>query len=107
VDLIYLDPPFNSKRDYNIPLGGKAQANVFQDTWVWSQTQDESLAFVGGTAAERAVDACRSMGFDGEMWGVNPRRRLRGLPTAASVSELPAAVDAAFVGVSHTPPSRW
>lgn len=46
MDLIYLDPPFNSKRDYNIPLGGKAQANVFQDTWVWSQTQDESLAFV-------------------------------------------------------------
>ena len=26
VNLIYLDPPFNSKRDYNIPLGGKAQA---------------------------------------------------------------------------------
>ena len=40
VDLIYLDPPFNSKRDYNIPLGGKAQASVFQDTWVWSATQD-------------------------------------------------------------------
>ena len=46
VDLIYLDPPFNSKRDYNIPLGGKAQASVFQDTWVWSQTQDESMEFL-------------------------------------------------------------
>ncbi|MCY3934716.1 MAG: DNA methyltransferase [Chloroflexi bacterium] len=46
VDLIYLDPPFNSKRDYNIPLGGKAQANVFQDTWVWSATQDEALEYV-------------------------------------------------------------
>ena len=46
VDLIYLDPPFNSKRDYNIPLGGKAQANVFQDTWVWSATQDEALDYV-------------------------------------------------------------
>ena len=46
VDLIYLDPPFNSKRDYNIPLGGKAQASVFQDTWVWSKTQDESLDYV-------------------------------------------------------------
>ena len=46
VDLIYLDPPFNSKRDYNIPLGGKAQASVFQDTWVWSQTQEESMEFL-------------------------------------------------------------
>ncbi len=46
MDLIYLDPPFNSKRDYNIPLGGKAQASVFQDTWVWSQTQEESMDFL-------------------------------------------------------------
>ena len=46
VDLIYLDPPFNSKRDYNIPLGGKAQASVFQDTWVWSETQDVSINYV-------------------------------------------------------------
>ncbi len=46
VDLIYLDPPFNSKRDYNIPLGGKAQASVFQDTWVWSQTQEDSMEFL-------------------------------------------------------------
>ena len=46
VDLIYLDPPFNSKRDYNIPLGGKAQASVFQDTWVWSETQDVSIDYV-------------------------------------------------------------
>ncbi len=36
VDLIYLDPPFNSKRDYNMLLRGKAQASVFQDTWRWS-----------------------------------------------------------------------
>ena len=46
VDLIYLDPPFNSKRDYNIPLGGKAQANVFADTWVWSATQDEAIDYI-------------------------------------------------------------
>ena len=51
VDLIYLDPPFNSKRDYNIPLGGKAQASVFQDTWVWSETQDEALEYVAARDA--------------------------------------------------------
>ena len=32
VDLIYLDPPFNSKRQYRAPLGGGKQA-VFDDTW--------------------------------------------------------------------------
>ena len=58
-----------------------------------------SLAFVGGAAAELAIDACRSFGFAGDMWAVNRSRELRGLPTFASVGELPAAPDAAFVGV--------
>jgi DNA modification methylase len=41
VDLIYLDPPFNSKRNYNLlfksPEGeaSKAQVTAFEDTWVW------------------------------------------------------------------------
>ena len=58
-----------------------------------------SLAFVGGTAAELAIDASRSLGFAGDMWAINPQRRLRDLPTFASVSALPGAPDAAFVGV--------
>ena len=39
VDLIYLDPPFNSKRDYNLlikaPKGPEsgAQITAFEDTW--------------------------------------------------------------------------
>ncbi len=60
-----------------------------------------SLAFVGGAAAELAIDACRSFGFSGDMWAVNPGRELRGLPTFASAAELPAGVDAAFVGVDR------
>ena len=60
-----------------------------------------SLAFIGGAAAELAIDACRAFGFAGDMWAVNRRRELRGLPTFASVGELPAAVDAAFVGVGR------
>ncbi|MXY03996.1 MAG: acetate--CoA ligase family protein [Acidimicrobiales bacterium] len=60
-----------------------------------------SLAFVGGVAAERSIDACRAFGFAGEMWGVNPRRTLSDLPTVASVAELPEGIDAAFVGVDH------
>ncbi len=43
VDLIYLDPPFNSKKDYNILFkenGGiesEAQIQAFTDTWHWTQ----------------------------------------------------------------------
>ncbi len=42
VDLIYLDPPFNSNRDYNVLFkeqsGAPAEAQVkaFTDTWKWS-----------------------------------------------------------------------
>ena len=42
VDLIYIDPPFNSKRDYNIIYdGASAQAEVFKDTWSLRSWQDE------------------------------------------------------------------
>lgn len=60
-----------------------------------------SLAFIGGEAAERAIDATRSFGFQGELWAVNPRRQLRDVVTLASASELPEGVDAAFVGVGR------
>ena len=40
VDLCYIDPPFNSKRNYfqiynNIGHEDKAQAQAFIDTWTW------------------------------------------------------------------------
>ena len=62
-----------------------------------------SIAFVGGEEAGRAADQCLALGFEGDMWMVNPRRAPRpDLPTAASVADLPAAVDAAFVGVNRS-----
>ena len=33
VDLIYLDPPFNSKRNYAAPIGSVAAGAEFRDTW--------------------------------------------------------------------------
>ena len=33
VDLIYLDPPFNSKKNYAAPIGSEAAGAEFQDTW--------------------------------------------------------------------------
>lgn len=42
IDLIYLDPPFNSKRNYNVIYdGAAAQAEAFQDTWSLRNWRDE------------------------------------------------------------------
>ncbi len=40
VDLIYLDPPFNSKRIYNASMGG-AQWEAFSDTWQWHEAIED------------------------------------------------------------------
>ena len=33
VDLIYLDPPFNSNKNYSAPIGSEAAGAAFKDTW--------------------------------------------------------------------------
>ena len=33
IDLIYFDPPFNSNRNYDAPIGSEAAEAVFKDTW--------------------------------------------------------------------------
>lgn len=39
VDLIYLDPPFNSQRTYNlIYKGSRAQEEAFKDYWSWAES---------------------------------------------------------------------
>ena len=43
VDLIYLDPPFNSKRLYSAPIGSKAAGAAFKDTWTWSDVNEAFL----------------------------------------------------------------
>ena len=37
IDLIYLDPPFNSKKQWNAPIGSNAEGASFKDKW---QTKD-------------------------------------------------------------------
>jgi DNA modification methylase len=61
VDLIYLDPPFNSNADYNVLFQEKdgsraaAQIRAFEDTWEWNQASaaacDEMIQR-GGRVAE-------------------------------------------------------
>src|ERR1700730_1859814 len=45
IDLCYIDPPFNSKRNYNqiynnLGVEDRAQAQAFTDTWIWDHLAD-------------------------------------------------------------------
>ena len=40
VDLIYLDPPFNSNRDYSAPIGSQAAGAAFKDTWTLNDVDE-------------------------------------------------------------------
>lgn len=61
VDLIYLDPPFNSNANYNVlfksPKGEQSEAQItaFEDTWHWTRESArtlEQLKFKHGELAE-------------------------------------------------------
>lgn len=51
IDLIYLDPPFNSNADYAAPIGSEAAGAAFKDTW---GLNDISLAWHGEIQHEHA-----------------------------------------------------
>ncbi|MBU1626498.1 restriction endonuclease [bacterium] len=61
IDLIYLDPPFNSKADYNIlfkePSGelSHAQITAFEDTWHWTIEVENTFEEIQKTAARDIV----------------------------------------------------
>ena len=50
VDLIYLDPPFNSQADYNVIFHDQsgersgAQILAFGDTWTWGQESEQAMS---------------------------------------------------------------
>ncbi|MDE0608347.1 MAG: DNA methyltransferase [Anaerolineaceae bacterium] len=69
VDLVYLDPPFNSNRSYNVLFRDEsgrvsdAQITAFEDNWHWgptAQTTWESLV-LDQSAGERVASAMASM----------------------------------------------
>ena len=49
VDLIYLDPPFNSNKNYAAPIGSEAAGAAFKDTWT---LDDVDLAWHGEIAEQ-------------------------------------------------------
>ena len=68
VDLIYLDPPFNSNRTYSAPIGSKAAGAEFKDTWT---LDDTDKAWHGEIADEypslyKVIDAAGEVGGKGD-----------------------------------------
>jgi DNA modification methylase len=65
VDLVYLDPPFNSNTNYNVLFaekdGSKAasQIQAFSDTWTWNQESESVFAEIV-TASGRVADCLQA-----------------------------------------------
>ena len=66
VDFIYLDPPFNSKANYNIlykePSGNfsDAQITAFEDTWHWAEKAETTFKEIIDIASANVVDMMRA-----------------------------------------------
>jgi DNA modification methylase len=67
VDLIYLDPPFNSNATYNVlfksPTGAEspAQIEAFEDTWHWGHEAEDAFDQVMHSGNTDAADMLRAM----------------------------------------------
>jgi len=54
IDLIYLDPPFNSNAGYNVLFksangaGADASIEAFDDTWTWGEASKSALLDIDG-----------------------------------------------------------
>ena len=68
VDLIYLDPPFNSSRNYNVLFKdesgteSEAQITAFEDTWHWNDIAEQTYADLVTQAPDhisRMIEALR------------------------------------------------
>lgn len=75
VDLVYLDPPFNSNATYNVLFaeqnGSRAAAQIraFEDTWRWDQAAAEAYQTVveAGGKVSRVMQAFRQFMGDSDM----------------------------------------
>jgi site-specific DNA-methyltransferase (adenine-specific) len=90
VDLVYLDPPFNSRQDYNVLFAEKngaqssSQFHAFEDTWEWNidaERSYEQIIKMGGRVAD-AMRAFRTLLGGSDMMAYLRRRpcfEIRGL----------------------------
>lgn len=67
IDLIYLDPPFNSKQSYNILFAEKngtqspAQIKAFEDTWHWDRKAEEIYREIEENLPKEIADLIRAL----------------------------------------------
>ena len=67
VDLIYLDPPFNSNRNYNVLFksesgaDSQAQITAFEDTWHWGEMAEDSYRDLIVNAPEKVSTAIEAL----------------------------------------------
>lgn len=71
VDLIYLDPPFNSKANYNVlfrsPKGHESHAQItaFEDAWHWGEQAESEFTELTtqlNIEVSKMMDAMRFLG---------------------------------------------
>ncbi|WP_404465279.1 restriction endonuclease subunit M [Micrococcus antarcticus] len=68
VDLVYLDPPFNSNRNYSVIFSkndavddaAAAQIEAFEDTWRWTHVTEQQYMDFVTTASSNAAQALTS-----------------------------------------------
>ena len=66
VDLIYIDPPFNSNQAYNVIFNeadgssSQAQIQAFEDTWHWGETTEQAYRELVKTAPPLLVETIKS-----------------------------------------------
>jgi DNA modification methylase len=112
VDLVYLDPPFCSQRDYEVRFVreggrrrrlGKGELEGFSDTFVWGEARERDLSTLGAAspAARRLVEAL------GDALGPSPLVAYLAFmgPRLAEVSRVLGPAGSLFVhvdpGASH------
>ena len=67
VDLIYLDPPFNSNRNYNVLFksesgaDSQAQITAFEDTWHWGEIAEDTYRDLITDAPEKVSTAIEAL----------------------------------------------
>ncbi len=67
VDLVYLDPPFNSNANYNVlfraPDGSQSQSQIvaFDDTWHWTDSAEAAFDDVMRSGHSDAAEMLRAM----------------------------------------------
>ena len=67
VDLVYLDPPFNSNANYNVlfksPDGTNSQSQIeaFDDTWHWTDSAEAAFDDVMRSGHSDAAEMLRAM----------------------------------------------